>query len=378
MKISKVSVLEFSRELDGTAWNPAFRWRERRAPLVLVELDDGVVGIGEGWSKYTDCESVLTMLADKVGPALIGKTFGSASEAYAYLCTSFSALEPAWARAAAISAVDIALWDAAAKGEGIPLWKMLGGTDASAPVYASGGLYRDGQDSDALKSEFQRYVDSGFISFKMKIAGIPLAADMERVGAVRTAIGDEARLWIDGVNQLTSDSAGQWFAALDRFNPEAIQSPVAFDDVVLMQRINREFLPVIAAEAEYRHDAFLRLVDAKAISHMQYCLPLCGGVTGALALDEMAARAGVSSTPQCFSTSVAQAATLHFAAARANVVSAEYHCFHDHLAFLYQDGAGTVSEGTACAGRGPGLGVMLPEIGTQPDGSKVSIVRELR
>ncbi|MEC5407601.1 mandelate racemase/muconate lactonizing enzyme family protein [Paraburkholderia sp. MPAMCS5] len=377
MKITKVSVLEFSRELDGTVWNPAFRWRERRAPLVSIEFADGVVGIGEGWSKYTDCQSVLSLLADEVGPALIGRTFQSPSGAYNFLRMS-PASQPAWAMSAAISAVDIAMWDAAAKRGNLPLWKLLGGADASAPVYASGGLYRDGQDAQALMSEFQRYVDSGFTSFKMKIAGIPLSEDMERVAAVRASIGSGARLWVDAVNQLTAVSCAQWFSELAKFTPEAIQSPVAFDDVELMQRINREFLPVIAAEAEYRHDEFQRLVNAKAISHMQFCLPLCGGVSGALALEEMASRAGVPSTPQCFSTAIAQAATLHFAAARANVASAEYHCFHDHLAFLYRNDTGVIGNGMACAGRGPGLGVELPRVGLQQDGSRISTVRELR
>lgn len=377
MKITKVSVLEFSRELDGTVWNPVFRWRERRAPLVSIEFEDGVVGIGEGWSRYTDCQSVLSLLVDEVGPALVGRTFHSASGAYNFLRMSH-AMQPAWALSAAISAVDIAMWDAAAKRRNLPLWKLLGGGDALAPVYASGGLYRDGQDAQALASEFQRYVDSGFTSFKMKIAGIPLSLDMERVEAVRATIGHSACFWVDAVNQLTAVSCAQWFSELERFAPDAIQSPVAFDDVELMQHINREFLPVIAAEAEYRHDELQRLVNAKAITHLQFCLPLCGGVSGALALDGMASRAGVSSTPQCFSTSIAQAATLHFAAARANVVSAEFHCFHDHLSFLYRDDAGAIKGGVACAGSGPGLGVNVPQVGLQPDGSRILAVRELR
>ena len=47
MKIIGVKVLEFRRRLDGRSWNPAFRWHERRAPLLILETDSGLSGVGE-------------------------------------------------------------------------------------------------------------------------------------------------------------------------------------------------------------------------------------------------------------------------------------------------------------------------------------------
>jgi L-alanine-DL-glutamate epimerase-like enolase superfamily enzyme len=99
---------------------------------------------------------------------------------------------------------------------------------------------------------------------------------------------------------------------------------------------------------------------------------LCGGFSGALALDDLAAKYGVKTTPQCFSTSIVQAATLQFAAARPNVACAEYHCFHDHLTHLYRDSAGSIAQGYASAGNSPGLGIDIPATGLHSDTSVIS------
>ncbi|VVE28495.1 mandelate racemase/muconate lactonizing enzyme family protein [Pandoraea communis] len=372
MKIVRVTVLAFHRQLDGRAWNPAFRWRERQAPLVVVETADGVQGIGEGWSRYTDCRSVLDELSRVVAPLAAGCEIAHPRDAAAGLCAALPA-DDGWARAAAVSALDIALWDAWARTQQMPLWQALGGESADAPAYASGALYRDDYPLTALHDEIAGYRSRGFRHVKMKIGGVAWADDLARIATVRNALGPDGLLWVDGVNQLDSATSDDWIADLRCVNVAAIQSPVPFDDIDGMRRINAS-LPVIACEAAHRLAEFKALLQAQAVSHLQYCLTLCGGVSGGLALDEIAQAAGVTSTPQCFSTIVAQAVTLHFAAARRNVVSAEYHGFHDHLKSLAEQDLGAVHDGLASAGRGDGLGVRIPAAGVQDDGSMLTRV----
>jgi L-alanine-DL-glutamate epimerase-like enolase superfamily enzyme len=371
MKIRRVSVLSFVRKLDGRAFNPVFRWRERRAPLLLVETDSGARGIGEAWSRYTDSRSVFEALAQVVAPALLGLELEHPRDAAARL--RIDATPAPWALAAALSAVDIALWDAYGHEQAQPIWRLLGGNSELAPVYASGGLYRDAYTEQDLEAEMAAAIGQGFRAVKMKVAGLPLADDLRRVQAVREAVGDGTVLWVDAVNQLTVPQAKQWWSALSKRGVAAIQSPIPFEDVAGLALLKREGVPVIASESEFRHAAFHDLLQQRAVTHLQFCLPLCGGFSGACRLDDEALAQGVSTTPQCFSTSIAQAATLHFAAARPNVVSAEYHGFHDHLKSLYRDGTGAVAAGKASAGLSPGLGVKVPALGLQEDGSLISI-----
>lgn len=373
MKIRRAHVQLFERQLDGKAWNPAFRWTSRRAPLLVIELDNGIMGVGEAWSRYTDAETVLQTLSREVAPFLAGRHIGHPSDVWNQGIENGLAAAR-WDSAAAWSAADIALWDAFARDRGEPLWKALGGQRAQAPAYASGGLYRDDYGLDDLRGEARAYRERGFIAMKMKVAGIPREADLLRVAAVREGLGPQARLWVDAVNQLTPESAMDFWHELQPFGVSALQSPLPPENLAGLRHLNSLGVPVIASEAEYRHSEFARLLDAGAVSHLQYCLTLCGGFTGGIQLDKLAAEHGVTSTPQCFSTAIAQAATLHFAAAHPNVIAAEYHCFHDHLQDLYVKGAGDIREGAASAGEGPGLSIGIPEAGLQREGSVIRYV----
>lgn len=377
MKIRKVSIWQFSRRLDGKAWNPAFRWKERCAPLIVVETECGARGIGEAWSGYGKIEPVLRTLAREVAPALIGRSFSSPESIHAEIFPHYAAAASR-EQAAAWSGVDIAIWDAMARTKGVPVWQLLNGASALARVYASGGLYRDDYSLDQLSAEFRGYKEAGFTSMKMKVCGLSVEEDVKRVQTVREALGDEPWLWIDAVNQLTVESALEFWTRLAPFQVSGLQSPLSARDVLGLSALHAFGLPTIASEAEYKLTAFEHLLDAKAVLHLQFCLPLCGGFSGGAVLNERAAWAGISTTPQCFSTAIAQAATLNFAAGQPNVHSAEFHCYHDHLKDLFEKDVGTVSQGFATAGCDAGLGVRIPDVGVQGDGSVISVYSEVR
>jgi L-alanine-DL-glutamate epimerase-like enolase superfamily enzyme len=364
MRLTRVSVLEFRRTLDGRSWNPAMRWTERRAPLLLLHAHDGTVGVGEAWSRQSEIAHVLDYLA-AIGRELVGR------DAHAAIALP-EARGPAWVAPAASSALDMALHDLRAKHEGLPLWRSLGGNRARVAVYASGGLYRDGASDADLAGEMRRYVDAGFTAVKMKIGALPLPDDLRRVRAVREAIG-AATLWVDAVNQLAPEGALAACRALAHSGADAIQAPVAFADVDTMARINHYALPVIAAEGEHDRERFRALVDADAVGCLQFCPGLAGGFSGGAQLCALAAARGLPSTPQCFSTAVMQAASLHFGAANRSVATVEYHCFHDHLAALLPDAMRTVVDGHVTLDGAPGLGIAAVESGSQPCGGEIVV-----
>jgi L-alanine-DL-glutamate epimerase-like enolase superfamily enzyme len=372
MKIKNAKVLLFRRELDGRTYNPVFRWKERRAPLLVIETDSGARGIGEAWSPHRDIDPVLQSLSQLAALAIDLEIEAPLDRARLFADEKMSGSIP-WARAAAVSALDIALWDAFGHEQGKPVWDLLGGSTDVARVYASGGLYKDNYSLNDLATEIQGYCDQGFDAFKMKIAGGPFAVDIDRVKTVKQVIGPLATLWVDAVNQLDFEGARKWCQTLRPIGVSAIQAPLPFSDISGMAALNKDHMPVVAAEAEHDHRRFSELVSSHAVGHLQFCLPLCGGISGGVALDAMAKTAGITSTPQCFSTSIAQAATLHFAAARTNVERAEYHCFHDHLKPLFIGRTGQIAHGCANAGTDPGLGVAIPEVGRQVDGSDVTL-----
>ncbi|GAA5236779.1 hypothetical protein FOZ76_12740 [Verticiella sediminum] len=362
-RIARVDVLRFHRTLDGRAWNPSFRWRERQAPLLAVHLDNGAWGLGEAWSAPADPAPVLAELANDVAPRLLGMRIDAPG---GWRCPPASSAQVA----AAWSAADMACWDAHARTRGIPLWRALGGTDGVAAVYASGGLYRDGAHPADLAAEMRGYVAAGHTAVKMKIGALGLEPDCARVAAVRAAVGPGTRLWADAVNQLTRDDAPAWCERLRTYGVQALQAPLPFDDVAGMADINRS-MPVIATEAEYLEQRFAALLEARAVGYLQFCLGLCGGFSGAQRLDAQAAALGVPSTPQTYATAVMQTATLHFAAASRNVAIAEYHEFHDHLRHLAPPAARRIAAGRVALGDAPGMGIAVPAPGRQADRSTI-------
>ena len=106
-------------------------------------------------------------------------------------------------RSVAAGVLDMALWDAVAKAEGLPLYRLLaqrygnGAPPGDAWVYAAGGYYQPGKGVEALQDEMRSYLDMGYDTVKMKIGGAPLDEDMRRIEAVIAVTGSGERLAVD-------------------------------------------------------------------------------------------------------------------------------------------------------------------------------------
>lgn len=105
-------------------------------------------------------------------------------------------------RSVAVGTIDMAVWDAVAKIESKPLFRMLAerhGREANPRVfvYAAGGYYYPGKGNEALCAEMRSYLDRGYNVVKMKIGGASIDEDRARIEAVLKEIGSQARLAVD-------------------------------------------------------------------------------------------------------------------------------------------------------------------------------------
>jgi L-alanine-DL-glutamate epimerase-like enolase superfamily enzyme len=98
---------------------------------------------------------------------------------------------------AAIAGIDIALWDLKGKAAGLPVWRLLGGTNRPLATYATGGYYRPGAPDSDYAEEMARFVDLGYHAVKLKTGAGGVAAEAERVRLVRAAIGEMPDLMLD-------------------------------------------------------------------------------------------------------------------------------------------------------------------------------------
>jgi L-alanine-DL-glutamate epimerase-like enolase superfamily enzyme len=106
-------------------------------------------------------------------------------------------------RSVAVGVIDMAVWDAVAKIERKPLYRLLAdryhdGVAADRVfVYAAGGYYYPGGGTRELRDEMSRYLDAGYRVVKMKIGGAPLAEDRKRIEEVLSLVSDGNRLAVD-------------------------------------------------------------------------------------------------------------------------------------------------------------------------------------
>jgi len=123
-------------------------------------------------------------------------------------------------RSVAVGVLDMAVWDAVAKIEGKPLYRVLGeryrggDVDDKVFVYAAGGYYYPGKNVQALQDEMKKYLDLGYSVVKIKIGGDSLADDLRRIEAVIKVVGSGKNLAVDANGRFDLNTAIEYARAL--------------------------------------------------------------------------------------------------------------------------------------------------------------------
>ncbi len=126
-------------------------------------------------------------------------------------------------RSVAVGVVDMAVWDAVAKIEGKPLYRLLaeryngGRFDEKVFVYAAGGYYYPGKNLQALQDEMRKYLDLGYSVMKIKIGGESLADDLRRIEAVASVIGSSKQIAVDANGRFDLATAIAYARALEPY-----------------------------------------------------------------------------------------------------------------------------------------------------------------
>ena len=126
-------------------------------------------------------------------------------------------------RSVAVGVLDMAVWDAVAKIEGKPLYRLLGEryrggeVDDKVFIYAAGGYYYPGKNLKTLQDEMKKYLDLGYTVVKMKIGGAPLADDLKRIEAVIKVAGAGKNVAVDANGRFDLKTAIDYARALEPY-----------------------------------------------------------------------------------------------------------------------------------------------------------------
>ncbi|GAB3626454.1 racemase [Pandoraea terrae] len=267
--------------------------------VVEVETDTGLVGLGN------------VALAPRIAKAIIDQylaplVIGHDPFDYEYLWQRMYRSTLAWGRKgigmAAISGIDIALWDLMGKATGKPVFKLLGGrTKEKIPCYAS-KLYRT--DLGDMQTEAQRYLDQGFTAFKMRfgygprdgVAGV--RENLKSVEAIREVVGYENDLMLECYMGWNLEYAKRILPKLEKFEPRWLEEPVIADDIDGYAELNQlTSIPISGGEHEFTLHGFRQLLDKRAVSVVQYDTNRVGGITAAHKINALCEAYGVPVIP---------------------------------------------------------------------------------
>jgi len=127
-------------------------------------------------------------------------------------------------RSVAVGIIDMAIWDLVAKIEEKPLYQLLserynnGKYDSKIFVYAAGGYYYPGKDLLQLENEIKRYLDLGFNVVKIKIGGVSLKKDLQRIEKVLSLLGKGQKLAVDANGRFDLKTAQTYAQMLSEFD----------------------------------------------------------------------------------------------------------------------------------------------------------------
>jgi L-alanine-DL-glutamate epimerase-like enolase superfamily enzyme len=259
---------------------------------VLVEIftDTGLVGLGNA---ALSPRVTKTLIDTYLKPLLIGADPWDTEFLWQQMYRRTMAFGRKGVAMAAISAVDIALWDLLGKDAKQPVYRLLGGrTKERIPVYAS-RLYA--MPIPELRTEAQKYKDQGYKAMKLRFGWGPIdgAAGMQKnvelIRNVREVIGYDIDLMADAYMGWTLDYAKRMLPLIEPFHLRWLEEPVIPDDTRGYKELKSYGrVPIAGGEHEFTSFGFRDLLEANALDYIQFDTNRVGGISQARKISALA------------------------------------------------------------------------------------------
>lgn len=311
-----------------------------------VETDTGACGAGYTYTLGRGGAGVHGVLAEMAG-MLVGEQVRAASGIWERLDRGFQRIGHAGAVSLALAAVDVAIWDLLAVAAGTPLHRYLGSEREQIPAY--GSSIDLGYSGEKLIATMAEHVERGFQSVKVKV-GHPVSQDLDRLAAVREAIGPERRLMVDANLGWSLPEAARRARLMEELDLTWLEEPLHPEDVEGHARLQAQTSIAIAAgETLFSVAELRRYIDCGAIRFVQADVARMGGITPFLRVAELAHAAHLTMAPH-----FVQDVHVHLLCALPNAEILEHLPLLDAL---IEDPLVVAADGTVAPPERPGVGV---------------------
>ena len=309
MKIERIESYVVEQELETPFYFSQFEFRSRQICMVKVVAEDGSYGWGEGYGPATVVKAGVEFLS----PLVVGEDPLQVETVWQKMHLRALDYARRGVLVAAISAIDIALWDLRGKLLGQPVSVLLGGRRREqVKVYATGMYFVETDDlTSKLVEEAQLYASQGFHALKMK-AGLGVDTDVKHVRAVRAAIGADMQLMVDANHAYSLSEALSFARQIEELDIGFFEEPVSPEDYEGYRELRqRSPIPIAGGECEYLLAGFRHLLSNRCVDIAQPDICGAGGLTETKRIAALATAFQTNVLPHSWGTGIAFAAGLH-------------------------------------------------------------------
>jgi len=313
MKITRVEAIPFKIPFKTPLkWGVSGYLEAAEHVLVKIHTDSGVVGVAEATPRPTiygeSLASILHAIRNWFAPMVVG--------------LSPSHTEKIWARFEGIhwnptakGAIDLALYDAVAKAQGVPLWEMLGGFSDRLPVSWMLGI----RSLPEMVREGEEFRARGFKAFKVKV-GLNPEKDVQVIKSLRESLGPDVLLYADANMAYSVSTAIRTIRRMEEFGLAFVEEPVPAWDQKGRLKVSRAVsIPLMGDECVFTPQEVAKEIELGAIGIISIKTPRTG-YTLSLKIVHMAENAGIACLMGTQAeTGVGTLASAQFGAARRNV-----------------------------------------------------------
>ncbi len=302
--------------------------------FVQLETDDGIVSLGEA-SHSGDDAAVTFLLRHSLRPKLIGRDPSSVEAIWRDLAQrSAGGLIDGRLEATALSSVEQALWDLNSQALGVPIHRLLGGAVRDrVRLYANVNRHVTDRSPEGFARAAAAAVSERFTAVKLAPfdnvhwsqrdraeARPALQRGLDRVAAVREAIGPDVELMVDCHERFNHEMAVQVGRELARLDVVWFEDPTEpTDDLSGLAAIRAEIdLPMVTGERLFGRAAFWPLLSAGVVGTIMPDVKHCGGLWEGKKIAAMAEAARVMVSPHNPSGPIAALASVHLSATLPN------------------------------------------------------------
>lgn len=309
MRIVRIETYVAEQKLETPFYFAQFEFQARQVCLVKVIAEDGTYGWGEGYGPATVVRAGIDFLA----PLVVGEDPLQVEAIWNKMHLRALDYARRGVLVAAISAIDIALWDLRGKLLGQPVSVLLGGRRREKiKVYATGLYFIETDDLvGKLVDEAQTYASQGFRAIKMKV-GLGVETDLRHARAVRQAIGGDVELMVDANHGYSLSEALRFAQLIEELDISFFEEPVSPEDYEGYRELReRTTIPIAGGECEYLLEGFRHLLSRRCVDIAQPDICGVGGLSEAKRVVALARAFHINVIPHSWGTGIAFAAGLH-------------------------------------------------------------------